>query len=78
MEITKTTSMPAAAFVVAHGWPMPEFEQTSPGRFTFVFRNATKLLQGYFSGETVAARDFYRALQEIRFAVNRAKNGGAR
>jgi hypothetical protein len=78
----RTSSMPAAAFAVARGAELPRVEPTAdPQRFqlSFVDRDGdvTRAIADYFGGDSVPARDFYRALQDIRFTINRAK-GGAR
>jgi hypothetical protein len=82
MQNATTTSLPAAAFVVAHGCSRPALEQLSPGRFKFVFENdqdgnISRLIVAYFNGEPVPGSEFYRALQSLRAVVN-VKRGGAR
>jgi hypothetical protein len=83
MQNGSTTSMPAAAFAIAHGCSRPTLEQLSPGRFKFVFENdqdgkVSRLIVAYFNGESVSASEFYRALQSLRAVVNVTKHGGAR
>jgi hypothetical protein len=83
MQNATTTSMPAAAFVVAHGLARPVLEEMSPGRFRFVFADdrdgkISRLIVAYFNGELVSACEFYKALQNLRAFVNVTKNGGAR
>jgi hypothetical protein len=77
----RTMSLPGAAFLVASGFQLLRVEVASGLRFEFVFPDPSgeveKTLDGYFSGASVPARDFYRSLQDVRFAVNRAK-GDAR
>jgi hypothetical protein len=83
MQNAATTSMPAAAFAVAHGCGRPRLEQLSPGRFKFVFEDdrdgkTSRLILAYFNGETASACEFYKALQSLRAVVNVTKHGGAR
>ena len=80
METTRTTSMPGAAYVVCKGHGLPHIEKgADPQHFALLFDgDVEELLSEYWGGASVPARDFYRALQDIRFAVNRVKNGGAR
>lgn len=76
----ETMSLPGAAFVVAHGVKMPRVEDAM-GRSKFVFEDdprVQRLLEDYRDGESVSGRDYYRALQDIRVAINRTKSGGAR
>lgn len=76
---TKTYSLPAAAFAVAQGQPIPDLDTANPERFQFCFAdpNAAALIKDYFRGVEVPARDFYAALCELRRAMAQAK-GGAR
>jgi len=83
--ITSTTSLPAAAFAMAHGNPLPRLQAyaTDKTRFAFFWDNdpdgeIAALIRDYFIGENVSGRDFFRSLQDIRGAINRTKNGGAR
>jgi hypothetical protein len=83
--ITSTTSLPAAAFAMAHGSPLPRLVPSNieGTRFDFVWDNDPDgeigfLFKDYFKGESASGRDFFRALQDIRVAVNSAKNGGTR
>ncbi len=83
MHNASTTSMPAAAFALAHGCARPVLEDLSPGHFKFVFKddcdgNISRLICSYFNGESVSASDFYRALQSLRAVVNVTKHGGVR
>ena len=52
-----TTSIPAAAFVVASGCAQPRLESIAPGHFNMHFAeaNAGELLASYFSGGAVPA-----------------------
>lgn len=75
--------MAAAAFAVAHGCARPQLEELSHARFRFVFGEdpegrISKLILGYFNGDPAPACEFYKALQNIRHAINFAKQGGAR
>jgi len=78
---TRTSSLPASAFAVAHGQRIPRLEQIGPAHFQLCFDDpegqAAKLIDNYFHGATVSARDFYSALRDLRLAINKAK-GGAR
>jgi hypothetical protein len=78
---TRTSSLPAGAFAVAHGHNLPRLELVGPDHFGLVFDDPdgqiAKLIDNYFRGATVPARDFYSALRDVRLAINRAK-GGAR
>jgi hypothetical protein len=81
--VFRTSSMPAAAHAVACGAKLPRFEPTlDPQRFHLCFDDpdgeVSRLHNDYFLGVSTPSRDFYRALQDVRFAVNRAKHGGAR
>lgn len=77
-----TTSMPAAAFAVAHGCARPQLEQLGHNWFKFVFEDkdgtVSRLILGYFNAEPAPACAFYKALQTLRANVNAIKNGGAR
>lgn len=78
--VFRTRSMPAAAFAVARGASLPRVEPTDdPRHFELIFsdHNGTvaSAVEDFFRGNAVAARDFYRALQDIRFHINRAKAG---
>jgi len=69
--------------VVASGHDLPRMETLGSDRFEFLFDHDTDgeialLIRDYFKGASLPGRDFYRALQDIRGAINRAKNGGAR
>ena len=80
--VFRTSSMPAAAHAVACGARMPQVEQTAdPQRCQLCFEDPDGAVQRsiseYFGGGAVSSRDFYRALQDVRFAINRSK-GGAR
>ncbi len=84
-HVTSTTSLPAAAFAVAHGNPLPRLEAigTDRSRFEFFFDNdpdgeISCLIRDYFKGEPAPGREFFRAVQDLRFAINRIKHGGAR
>jgi hypothetical protein len=76
---TRTASLPAGAFAVAHGQPLPRLESISPNHFGLLFDDpdgqALKLIDNYFHGAAVPARDFYAALRDLRLAINRAKAG---
>jgi hypothetical protein len=78
---TRTSSLPASAFVLAHTHNQPRLELVGPDHFGLVFDDpdgqVAKLIDNYFHGATVSARDFYSALRDVRLAINRAK-GGAR
>ena len=73
--------MPAAAFAVARGAELPRVEPTAgPQHFHLCFDQngvVTRAINDYFRGASVSGRDFYRALQDIHFTINRAK-GDAR
>jgi len=77
----RTSSLPAGAFAVAHGHKLPRLETVGPNHFGLVFEDpdgeVAKLIDNYFHGARVSARDFYAALRDIRLEINRAK-GGAR
>ena len=81
-HIVQTMSLPGAALVVAHGYDLPRIESVPGDRFQFSFNDPTgkvaALLETYFVGASVSARDYYRGLQDLRYAINRAKhtNGG--
>jgi hypothetical protein len=72
-KVFRTGSLPAAAFIVASGYRIPHFEEASD-RAVFVFPDphgtAAQVLDDYINGEKVSARDYYRALQDIRYAMN--------
>jgi hypothetical protein len=74
-----TKSMPAAAHAAAHGHKLIRLEPAGSGHVQFIFDDpeAAKAIQDYFDGGQVQARSFYKALQDIRGAINRTKNGGA-
>lgn len=78
---TRTSSLPAGAFAVAHGHNLPRLELIGPDHFGLVFADpdgqVAKLIDNYFHGAAVSARDFYSALRDVRLTINRAK-GGAR
>jgi hypothetical protein len=76
---TVTTSMPAAAHAAAHGHKLIRLEPIGSGHVQFIFEDpeAQKTVQDYFDGGQVQARSFYKALQDIRAAINRSKSGGA-
>jgi hypothetical protein len=85
MSETTVKSLPAAAYLVAKGAKLIRCEPLGePGRVSFIFDDPQSIVAAtaasFFTGESVAARDFYRALQDVRWAVNRALNskGGAR
>jgi hypothetical protein len=80
---TNTTSLPAAAFAVAHGVKLPRLEPIGPDRFQFSFDDDAEgivpdRIHDYFSGASVSGREFFRALSDIRGAIRRTKQGGAR
>jgi hypothetical protein len=80
---TNTTSLPAAAFAVAQGSPLPRLGSIGPDLFEFFFDGdlngeASKRIHDYFAGADVSGREFYRALADIRGTMRRTKNGGAR
>jgi hypothetical protein len=84
-HITSTTYLPAAAFAVAHGNPLPRLKAigSDGSRFEFFFDSdpddeIASLIRDYFKGASVPGVEFFRALQDLRFAINRAKHGGAR
>ena len=84
-SITSTTSLPAAAFAVAHGNRLPRLEPigSDQSRFEFFFDSdpdgeISRLIRDYFNGESAPGLNFFRALQDLRFTVNRARHGGAR
>ena len=71
--------MPAAAHAVAKGHRLSRLvPSVPPGQFHFVFSDTetAKAIEDYFNGGLVQGRAFYNALQDIRHAVNRSKNGG--
>ena len=81
-NVFRTTSMPAAAFLIAKGASLPRVEPTSdPRHFELLFADPDGIIgqtiAEYFRGDVAPARDFYRSLQDLRFHINRAK-GGAR
>jgi hypothetical protein len=80
-KTTKTMSLPGAAFVMAHGYHLPQIE-LNKGRFDFCWPDpdgkVDQLLSEYRDGDSTVARDYYRSLQDIRFAINRAKAEGVR
>ena len=84
MQKVITTSMPAAAFAVAHGCSRPLLEEDlSPGRVRFGVEddrdgNISRLIVAYFNGEQASACEFFKALQNLRAAVNITKRGGVR
>lgn len=78
----RTTSLPGAAFIHAHGF---QFKlEPVDGRFAFAFPDpngqAATLLQDYQNNADTPSRQYYSALQSLRFAINRAsgKTGGVR
>ena len=81
---THTSCLPAAAFVVCRGHNFPRIQRIGEtGRFEMFFDDPNgevkKLFAEYFHGATVPrVRDFYSALVDLRFAINRALDGGAR
>ena len=82
---TSTTSLPAAAFAMAHGSPLPRLvpSNTAGTHFGFVWDNDPDgeigfLFKDYFKGESISGRDFFRTLQDLRGAINCTKNRGAR
>jgi len=84
MSETKVSSLPAAAYAIAKGAKFLRCEAGTPGRAEFIFddphANVTATARDFFLGCEVSARDYYRALQDVRWAVNRVlrPNGGAR
>ena len=80
---THTSCLPAAAYVVCRGHDFPRIENAGgAGRFELFFDDPDgeikRLIAEYFhGGPAPRARDFYTTLVDIRFAINRAKNGGA-
>jgi hypothetical protein len=78
MSEVNTASMPAAAHAVAKGFQLSRLTPVRPlGHFQFVFSDpeAAKAIEDFFAGGLVQGRAFYDALQNIRSAVNRQKNG---
>jgi hypothetical protein len=84
MPETRIKSLPAAAFVLAKGAKLLRCESGGSDRVEFIFDDPQSSIEStareFFSGESAPARDFYRALQDVRFAVNRtlSRKGGAR
>ena len=80
MPETKVISLPAAAYALAKGAKFLRCEPSQPGRVDFVFEDpqgdVATIAKGFYQGASLPARDYYRALQDIRFAVNHALSGG--
>jgi len=82
-DIYRVNSIPAAAYVIAHGVSAYQLVLVAPGRVEFLFEDASgkkveTLVSRYFAGDSCCARTFYRALQDVRLAVNKTLSGGAR
>ena len=78
---TSTESLPAAAYVAAHNHKPIRLEDMGRARYRFVFQDedgtVARLLLGFINGDPAPqANRFYWALQDLRTAVVRAKNGG--
>jgi hypothetical protein len=83
MSETTVKSLPAAAYAVAKGARLLRCELSQPGRVDFIFEdpqsNLIATARDFFTGANVSARDYYRALQDVRHAVNNVLGkGGAR
>jgi hypothetical protein len=80
MSESKVNSLPAAAYVLAKGAKFLRCEPDSPSRVDFVFDDPLSTVSDatreFFSGAALPSRDYYRALQDLRLAINRHKNGG--
>ena len=76
---TTITSLPSAAYALAKGAKLLRCEPDQPGRVSFVFEdpqsNVSATAREFFTGSEVSARDYYRALQDIRLSTNRALSG---
>ena len=82
MSEAKVTSLPAAAFCLAKGAKLLRCEPGQPGRVDFIFEdpesNVFQTSRDFFSGACVSARDYYRAVMDVRFAANRALPGSGK
>jgi hypothetical protein len=74
---TGTSSMPAAAYVMANGHPLSRLEEEGSGHFKMFFDdregNVAPLMVQYFNGDAVSACAFYKSLCNLRVAINRTK-----
>jgi hypothetical protein len=81
MPEARIKSLPAAAYAIAKGATLLRCEPSQPGRVDFILddphSDVTTTAREFFTGGAISARDYYRALQDARFAVNRS-TGGAR
>lgn len=84
MPEARIKSLPAAAYAIAKGAKLLRCEPSQPGRVDFILEdplyNVATTARDFFTGAEVSARDYYRALQDVRLAVNRffGDKGGAR
>lgn len=82
MPETRVKSLPATAYAIATGAKLLRCEAIQPNRADFILEtdlDSAEITREFFTGAEVSARDYYRALQDVRFAVKRLfGNGGAR